>query len=260
MSVMTPRRMRKIKYPMKSSPRRGIFGGLVGLALVALASGCTTVVTVNSLARPDADAISYELRKPASLTESDAARYKEGLHYIRAALYSKGMYEVPAGTKPDVMVNFDFGVTSHTSRETQAEPIIEAAGGTSAYAPAVIVNNATGSAIFTRYEPPRLVVTGYRDVVVTSTIYEKHLRLTALDASAPAPDQPQAEIWMVDVTSEGQSRDLRKALPILVAASIDYIGKDSHGQKTIRIKDNAPTVRQIEDSAQALAAATSAAK
>ena len=27
------------------------------------------------------------------------------------------------------------------------------------------------------------------------------------------------------------------ALPILAAASIDYVGKDSKGQKTIRIKD-----------------------
>jgi hypothetical protein len=41
----------------------------------------------------------------------------------------------------------------------------------------------------------------------------------------------------VDVTSEGESRDMRKALPVLAAASIDYVGKDSHGQKIIRLKD-----------------------
>ena len=40
------------------------------------------------------------------------------------------------------------------------------------------------------------------------------------------------------MTSEGESRDLRKNLPVLVAASIDYVGKDSHGQKTIKIKDS----------------------
>jgi hypothetical protein len=72
---------------------------------------------------------------------------------------------------------------------------------------------------------------------VTVVVYEKYLRLTARENKEPVEGQPPTEIWTLDITSEGESKDIRKALPILAAASIDYVGKDSKGQKTIRIKD-----------------------
>ncbi len=50
----------------------------------------------------------------------------------------------------------------------------------------------------------------------------------------------------MDISSEGESRDVRKHLPILVAASIDYVGKDSQGQKTIRLKDNASDIAFVK--------------
>ncbi|MEO7412121.1 MAG: hypothetical protein ABIZ81_02095, partial [Opitutaceae bacterium] len=49
--------------------------------------------------------------------------------------------------------------------------------------------------------------------------------------------QPPSEIWTVDVSTEGENRDLRKALPVLAAATIEYVSKDSQGQKTIKLKD-----------------------
>ena len=62
----------------------------------------------------------------------------------------------------------------------------------------------------------------------------------------PVEGRPRQEVWTVDVTSEGESRDIRKNLPVLVAASIDYIGKDSQGQKTIRIKDSSNDIAFVK--------------
>ena len=72
---------------------------------------------------------------------------------------------------------------------------------------------------------------------MTVVVYEKYLKLSARENSEQVEGRPQQEIWTIDVISEGESRDIRKTLPVLAAASIDYIGKDSQGQKTIRIKD-----------------------
>src|SRR5262249_15238921 len=86
-------------------------------------------------------------------------------------------------------------------------------------------------------DPPHTEIVDYRDVVITTVVYEKYLRLSARDTKPPAEGQPPSQIWTVDVTSEGESHDLRKALPVLAAATIDYVGKDSHGEKIIHLKD-----------------------
>jgi len=98
----------------------------------------------------------------------------------------------------------------------------------------------SGHAIFqtvTRQDPPHEEMVGYHDVVLTTVVYEKHLRLTARDNAPAVEGRPPAEVWTVDITSEGESRDLRKTLPVLAAASIEYVGVDSHGEKVIHIKD-----------------------
>ena len=44
----------------------------------------------------------------------------------------------------------------------------------------------------------------------------------------------------IDASTEGKNRDLRKALPVLAAAMIEFVGKDTQGQKTIKLKDDDP--------------------
>ena len=55
-----------------------------------------------------------------------------------------------------------------------------------------------------------------------------------------------SEIWSVRLSNEDQSKDLRKYLPILATASIDYIGKDSTTQKTVNIKETDPGIAFIK--------------
>jgi hypothetical protein len=54
-------------------------------------------------------------------------------------------------------------------------------------------------------------------------------------------------VWGVQVTSEDESRDLRKYLPVLIAASIEYIGKDSNGEiKTIKVNEKDPAIAFVK--------------
>lgn len=211
---------------------------------ILLMAGCatTTEVKVDSLAKPNAEAaISYEIKNRNPLVTDDSLRYKEAADHVRTALSGRGMYEAPPGVKPDMVVDLDYGIGPPVSkRETVSEPVYITIPGRIRTERVQVGTDQQGRPIFqtiTIQEPPTTEFAGFREYQITVTVYEKYLKLSARENAPQVEGRPPNEIWTVDVTSEGESRDLRGKLPILVAASIDYIGKDSQGQKTIRIKD-----------------------
>jgi hypothetical protein len=198
---------------------------LVSFAL--LLSGCATSyrVKIDATAKPGADAISYALRNAASAEEGDSLRYREVANHVRTALSGRGLYEAPPNVTPDVIVSIDYGVTPHVRREMIMRPreadILSTPG---------IGVDSEGNRVTPK--PPTM-----EQVMVVTTTYEKYLHLTARENKPSEKDGVSSDIWSVDVTSEGKSKNLREYVPILVAASIEYVGKDSQGQKSIRIKD-----------------------
>lgn len=229
-----------------SRPVRSARSSLVAaLASGLFLSGCasSTIVKVDSLAKPNAEAsISYEIKNKNPLVADDSLRYKEAAGFVKTALSGKGMYEAPPGVKPDMVVDLDYGLSPPIARrETVSEPVYIQIPGQVRVERVQTGTDARGQPIYqtiTIQEPPTTEFAGFREYQVTVTVYEKFLKLSAKENKEQVEGRPASEIWTVDVTSEGESRDLRKNLPVLVAASIDYIGKDSQGQKTIRIKDS----------------------
>ncbi len=222
------------------------------LLLVLLLSGCvsSSEVKIDSLSKPQAkNAISYEIKNRNPLVADDSLRYKEAAAMVKTALSGKGMYEAPPNTKPDVVVDLDYGVGPPlTRRETVSEPVYVTIPGQMRTERVQVGTDSLGRPVYqtvTVQEPPRSEFAGFREYVVTVVVYEKYLKLSARENKEQAEGRPSQEVWTVDVTSEGESRDIRKNMPILVAASIDYIGRDSEGQKTIRIKDNSSDIAFI---------------
>jgi len=234
--------------PLQARRDRGPFGklALFGLLLTGglFVGGCAnyTEVKVDSLAKPNAEeAISYKIRNTNPEISEDSLRHKEAVGYIRTALSGKGMYETTDATKADMVVDVDYGVgPPQLHRETVSEPVYVTLPGEVRTERVQVGTDRNGNPIYqtvTVQEPPRTEMIGYRDRIITTVVYEKHLRMSARENKPAAEGRPPSDIWTVDVTSEGESRDMRKALPVLAAASIDYVGKDSHGQKIIRLKD-----------------------
>lgn len=230
-----------------SSPRGSRRFVLVSSLLVASGlffGGCATnAVKVDSLAKPDAEkSISYKIVNKNPLVADDSLRYKEAAGYVKTALSGKGLYEAPENVKPDVVVNLDYGVgPPEIRRETVSEPVYIQLPGERRVERIQTGTGPNGQPVFSTIvvqDPPTTHLAGYRDYIVTTVVYEKYLRMSALSTEPVAEGRPPSEVWTVDVTSEGESRDIRKNLPVLVAASIEYIGKDSKGQKTIKIKDS----------------------
>lgn len=229
-----------------SSSKQGGVSCSVWLSLTAglLLAGCATTheVKIDSLAKPQAEeAISYEIKNRNPLVADDSLRYKEAANMVKTALSGKGLYEAPPNTKPDIVVDLDYGVGPPQMRkETVSEPVYITIPGQIRTERVQVGTDSQGRPIYqtiTVQDPPTTEFAGFREYVVTVVVYEKYLKLAARENKELPEGRPAQEVWTVDVTSEGESRDIRKNLPVLVAASIDYIGKDTHGQKTIRIKD-----------------------
>ena len=222
-------------------------------AAVLLAAGCanSTTVKIDSLAKPKAEeSISYKILNKNPAVDDDSLRYKEAADYVRTALSGKGLYEAPDAQKADLVVSLDYGVGPPQSRrEVVSEPVYITLPGQMRTERVQVGTDRNGNPIYqtvTVQDPPRTEFAGYREYFITVTVYEKFLRLNATENKPAAEGRPPSEIWTVDITSEGESRDIRRALPILAAASIDYVGKDSLGQKTIRIKDTDKDVAFIK--------------
>jgi hypothetical protein len=215
------------------------------LAVALLLGACATThqVKIDSLAKPNAEeAISYEIRNRNPLVTEDSLRYQEAANFVRTALSGKGMYEAPPGVSPDLVVDLDYGLGPPQSRrETVSEPVYITIPGQIRTERVQVGTDSQGRPIYqtiTVQDPPTTEFAGFREYQITVTVYEKYLKLTARENAPPVEGRPPTEVWTVDVISEGESRDLRKHLPVLAAASIDYIGRDSEGQKTVRIKDS----------------------
>lgn len=216
-------------------------------------AGCahTTEVKVDSLSKAKADAaVSYQLHNANPAVDDDSLRYKEAAGFVRTALAGKGLYEAPVGTKADVVVDLDYGIgPPHMKSETRSEPVYVTMPGQVHYETMQVGTSRNGAPITQTVavqDPPTTEIAGYRDYQVTTVVYDKHLRLAARDTKPAVEGRPPSEVWTVDATSEGQSHDLRKNLPILLAASIDCIGTDTHGQKTIQVKDASSDVAYVK--------------
>jgi len=220
----------------------------LGLSLLLFAglmfSGCATTheIKVDSLAKPNAEnAISYEIKNRNPLVAEDSLRYKEAAGFVKTALSGKGMYEAPPNTKADIVVDLDYGVgPPQMKKETVSEPVYITIPGQIRTERVQVGTDSQGRPIYqtiTVQDPPTTEFAGFREYIVTKVVYEKYLKMSARENKEAVEGRPAQEVWTIDVTSEGESRDIRRNMPVLVAASIEYIGKDTQGQKTIRIKD-----------------------
>ena len=244
-------------HPSDSSSFRSRLWRLRGVLLTVSGAfwlgGCATTheVKVDSLAKPKAEeAISYAIKNRNPLVADDSLRYKEAASMVKTALSGKGLYEAPPNTKADLVVDLDYGVgPPQMKTETISEPVYITIPGQIRTERVQVGTDAQGRPIYqtvTVQDPPTTEFAGFREYIVKIVTYEKYLKLSARENKEAVEGRPAQEVWTVDVTSEGESRDIRKNLPVLVAASIDYIGKDSQGQKTIRIKDSSSDIAFVK--------------
>lgn len=198
---------------------------------VGLLAGCTHApvheVRVDAIAKPEAEKrISFRVEPRNADTDETSLRYKEVKAHVVTALSGRGMYEAPVPDQADLVVVVDYGVNPGRLVRTEiTQPVYEEK----------IREIPVAGGLITRTER-ELVQTGTEKIVVEEIHHEKYLRMVATDNRPVAEGRP-AQVWVIDASSDGPSADLRKYLPILAAASIEHIGRNTDGPVVIRLMD-----------------------
>lgn len=192
---------------------------------------------------------SYTLKSKDPRLGPESLRYREAAEFVRTALSGKGFYEAPDEENADMVVEMEFGMDAPRAK-TQAvsTPVYAQVGGGVRYdtVPVTDANGVTTTRTVAVYQPPRSELVSYERLPQPVTIYEKYLRLTARENKPAAEGQPASELWSVEVSAEDESKDLRKYLPIMASASIEYIGKDSDNAQNVKVKADSPGVEFIK--------------
>lgn len=226
------------------------------LILVGLNPACSTStykVKVDAITKPEASAAardtqSYRIKSKNPAMGEENLRYKEAADYVKTALSGKGLYEANSEDKADMIVELDFGMEApRTKLERVSVPVYAQVGGGVRYdqVPVTDAKGVTTMRTVAVYEPPRNELVGYDHVPKQVTIYEKYLRITARENKVASEGRPPAELWSIQASAEDESKDLRKYLPIMASATMDYIGADSTNQKEIKVKADGPGVEFV---------------
>lgn len=234
------------------SSRSSLRAAVLATVLSAFVAGCATSpyqVKVDAISKPaPVTAQSYRLKSKDPRLGDENLRYREASEFVKTALSGKGLYEAPNEESADMIIELDYGMDAPRSKvERVSVPVYAQVGGRVRYE-TVPITDSRGNTSFrnvTVYDPPRSELVGYDDMPRTVTIYEKYLKITARENKAASEGKPPAELWSIHASAEDESKDLRKYLPIMASATVDYIGKDSSNQKLVKVRADGPGVEFI---------------
>lgn len=220
-----------------------------GLALVA---GCNTpthrVRIEASVNPPPADAPppqSFWIKSRRNDPRIETLRYHEAMGHIKTALSGRGLYQAPNEESADMVIEVDYGATPkrqrvevEESRQTRKEAkAAKAAAPAGATAPTGETTEVAASDTERRGE-----------IMIDVGVYRKHLSLEARRnrAKAEAAAGGSEMLWRVEVENEDENKDLRKYVPILASATIDYIASETGGQKEVTVDENGQDVTFVK--------------
>ncbi len=223
-----------------------LLGSLIG---AGCASRSTYQVKVDAITKPvAAQTQSYALKSKDPRMGDESLRYREAADFVRTALSGKGLYEAPDEEQADMVVELDFGMESpRTKLERVSVPVYAQVGGQVRYDTVPMIDSRGNTSFRTVavYDQPRSELIGYDDVPRQVTIYEKYLKVTARENKEGVEGRPPGELWSIHASAEDESKDLRKYLPIMASALVDYIGQNSSNQQTVKVRADGPGVEFI---------------
>jgi hypothetical protein len=105
-------------------PAPGIF---LLTAVLALLNACAFIptheVAVDAISGPNpSSGHAYRLADKDPLVVREARQHRLVLACVAAALEAKGLYEAPAGVKPDITIEVDYGTSRGVSSPTRRNP------------------------------------------------------------------------------------------------------------------------------------------
>ncbi len=216
--------------------------GMAGAAAF-LMGGCASTYTfkVDAINNPEVeDLYSYKIVSTDPEISEDDLEFQEAAEYIKTALSAKGMYEAPDAEHADMIIDLSYGVGEpQIDFKTYSQPVYATTGGgySTVVTPVVDSKGNVRYVTSTVYHPPRVEMVGMEEKVVPITVYEKFIRLTSRDNTQVDESEGPVQAWSIYVKNKDESDDLRKYLPLMAAAAIEYVGENTETQQEIKVKE-----------------------
>jgi len=224
------------------------------VAILCLVTGCGAVplyrVGVNSISADTTIAQKDYIILPAmeGVTKDDL-QFREYASYIQRALEEKGFQQASDETA-NLVVFVVYGIGEPSTRNySYSLPIYGQTGGGMSYFNANIsgsggYSTASGSI----YSPPQYGVVGSQSYSGSYVTYSRYLILDAYDAERLRKSEGKdvVQMWKTIIKSTGTSGDLRRVLPVMVAAAKKHISTDTKKEIRIELKEKDQRVQFIK--------------
>ena len=224
-----------------------LFCVAIGLLLM---SGCASRITVNVNAITN-EAIKsagnhYILTNAAGEVDEKDLYFQEFSRYFQSALKQQGYTRVSNKKDADFEIRFKYGLSDgRTGISTYSWPIYDTVGGDTITITEKTTDSSGNPTTTTRTirVPARVERVG---TSIESRSYTLFNRTASLQARLLNKDgKPGEVLWMVSISSVGDSNDLRAIMPYLVVASEDFIGKNTGQQREVVLNHDDPRVQAL---------------
>ena len=200
---------------------------LLTLFILTITTGCTIIpkyrVTVDAITAPNTTIkpSTYELKALDKNIESSSLRFQQYASTLVKILHEKGYLKATKKQTAQQIIYFDYGLDKlKEERRSYVEPNIRFGFG---------FGYPYGSfRYYDHFYPP--IYYGNRYHTSTHTYYNRYVTILA-------KDQFSKELWRVDVSSVGESKNIRKIIPLLIEASKSYLGTTTKEPIELVIKE-----------------------
>ena len=192
----------------------------------------------------------------------DHLEFSEYARYVDYALSKAGFQKASSPDDATVVVFLSYGIgnpeehqysitlpvygqTGVSSSTTTGTVNTNGNGGTDTPQPQ-FVGPAPGTTTYT----PSYGITGYQNVSGTYVTYFRYIALSAVDLVQYRENQRIVEVWKTDMASVGSIGDLRRAFPVMIAASEQYIGRNTGTAVKASIIEADPEVANVRSASQ----------
>jgi hypothetical protein len=180
-------------------------------------------VTIDAITAPNLEVASssFMIEALGNNTDKNSLLFQEQSNHLVKLLLSKGYIQLNSSSEVKQIIYFDYGIEKLLEEvETYNEPEVTVG---------LSVGHPYG--FYGRHYNPFWGNWSYcRTYRKKYSYYNRYITLLA-------KNQTGKELWRVDVSSIGESKNLKKIVPILIEASSPYIGKNTKEPVKVIIKE-----------------------
>ena len=195
-----------------------ILFSILGFIVTIFTTGCSPIVskyrvTVEAITAPSVTVApkTYVIKALGKDSNENSLKFQKQAQALNEALQEEGYSNVDNPLIAQQIIYFDYGI------EKIAEEI-------HAYSePEVTVGVSYGYGYYNPYYTPFWSDIGYGSYRTYRKKYNYYNRYMTLLSK----DKNEKELWRIDVSSIGESKNLKKIVPLLIKTSMPYIAKNT---------------------------------